>query len=111
MFVLQTGTMIKYTVDMRGSLVDLQTIIHAEFDLQTLYPCPHLDELGESLDYDWSDWCRIHWGTTAIWSLVMTYDDVNGLLHGTFVSESAPLGFFMHLKERFPSLSISLKEI
>jgi hypothetical protein len=99
--------MIHNSVKMKGSIVDLRTIVHASFDLQTLYPCPHLDALGEPLNDEWVDWCLEHWGTTGVSDITMIYNDDVGTLAVDFLSEvGEPHGFFAYLQSRFPSLVI-----
>ena len=96
--------MIQNSVVIKGSLVDLRTIVHAEFDFQTLYPCPHLDALGEPIDDDWLDWCTTFWGTSQVSDIVMRYDEDATTLYVTFLSDAVPHGFLTYLMSHFPTL-------
>lgn len=101
-------TMTSWIVTMTGSLVDLRTILHSDFDFQTLYPCPYRDPLGEPTDDRWYDWCLEHWGTPeCARDVVMTYDIEERILCVEFIASGWPRGLFAYLKKRFPQLGIS----
>jgi hypothetical protein len=97
--------MSSWIVTMTGSLVDLRTIVHSDFDFQTLYPCPYRDSLGEPTDDRYHNWCMEHWGTPeCARDVVMTYDEDS--VTCTFVTSRWPRGLFAYLKERFPLLIV-----
>ena len=97
-----------WIVTIRGSIVELLTILHADFDYQTLYPCPYRDALGDPIDERCYDWCLENWGTCDNAShICMNYDEENSVLYAELVAENLPIGLFKYLKELFPKIEIT----
>jgi hypothetical protein len=99
---------IEQKVVFTGSIIDLRAIYHADFDFQTLYPCPYLDALGEPIDDRCYAWCLEHWGTTNSARIIdIIYDEENCILTCCFMTESPPIGLFVYLNKLYPLLAIT----
>ena len=97
-----------WSVVVRGSIVELRTLFHADFDYQTLYPCPYRDALGEPMDDRCYAWCEERWGSrdSAV-DIRMSYDEEASVLYVELVAEALPVGLFKSLGERFPKIEIT----
>ena len=97
-----------WSITIRGSIVELRTIFHADFDYQTLYPCPYRDALGDPTDDRCYEWCLENWGSRDSASHVcISYDEDNSVLYIGFVADELPIGLFKYLTELFPKIEIT----
>ena len=91
-----------------GSIVELLTIYHADFDYQTLYPCPYRDALGDPIDERCYDWCEAHWGSrNSAKNICISYDEDNSIIYIGLAADELPIGLFKYLKELFPKIEIT----
>jgi len=94
-----------------GDPETLKMISEAEFDFQTIHPCPFISGSGEETvcEEGWYEWCCDHWGTK--WTardIDIDYTEGETMLTANFnTAWCAPHGVLVYMTAIFPALKIT----
>ena len=98
-------------VTVEGDAETLKMISDAEFDFQTMHPCPFISGSGEDTvsQEGWYEWCCNHWGTK--WTardIDIDYTEGETILTANFnTAWCAPHGVLAYMTTIFPALKIT----